>query len=149
MLQSTISMASTVGAGSVFRLNIPSGNAALISDEQATAVRQLEHEPSMLVLVIDDETSVREAMTALLVNWGHEVVAVGSLADAIKTINQPPDAIIADYRLREEHTGIEAIQKLHEVWGSEHTVADHHRGYSARTLAGSTGQRPCFYAQAG
>jgi CheY-like chemotaxis protein len=119
LLQCTIAVQSTVGSGSVFRLAIPLGDAALIADDRASLVQQLENEPAMLVLVIDDELAVRESMTALLGNWGHEVVAVASLTDAMQVIKRAPDAIIADYRLRESHTGIEAIQRIHAVWGSD------------------------------
>ncbi len=119
LLQITITLQSTEGSGSIFRLAVPLGDTALISDERATLLQQLENEPAMLVLVIDDELAVREAMTALLGNWGHEVVVVGSLAEALQATERAPDAIIADYRLREEHTGIEAIQKIHAAWGSD------------------------------
>jgi signal transduction histidine kinase/CheY-like chemotaxis protein len=119
LLQCTITVQSTVGNGSIFRLAIPLGDTALITDDRASLVQQLENEPAMLVLVIDDELAVRESMTALLGNWGHEVVAVGSLTEAMQVIKRAPDAIIADYRLRESHTGIEAIQHIHEVWGSD------------------------------
>ncbi len=118
LLQCTISVHSTVGLGSVFRLAIPLGHADLIVNQRTLSDLLIENEPGMLVLVIDDESTIREAMKALLGNWGHQVVVAGSLVEALQAIKSPPDAIIADYRLREGRTGIEAIQKLHQVWGS-------------------------------
>jgi CheY-like chemotaxis protein len=58
-------------------------------------------------------------MVLLLGDWGHEVIAVGSLAEAVRDMQQPPDAIIADYRLREKNTGIEARQHLQSIWGTD------------------------------
>lgn len=118
LLQCTITVQSTVGLGSVFRLAIPLGHVDLIANQRTLSDLLTENEPGMLVLVIDDEATIREAMKALLGNWGHKVVAAGSLAEALQAIKQAPNAIIADYRLREGRTGIEAIQKIHQVWGS-------------------------------
>jgi signal transduction histidine kinase/CheY-like chemotaxis protein len=118
LLKSTISVQSTVGSGSVFQLHIPLGDETQISDKSSSLVHHLQSEPAMLVLVIDDEHSVRDAMTALLKTWGHEVIAVSSLEEALETIKRSPDAIIADYRLKHGKTGIEAIQNIHQKWGA-------------------------------
>ena len=119
LLKSTISVQSTIGSGSIFRLNTPLGDASLITDDNSVSMLQIENEPTMQVLVIDDEPSVRDAMTALLNTWGHEVIAVGSLSEAMQATKRPPDAIIADYRLVNEQTGIDAIQGIHQLWGRE------------------------------
>lgn len=118
LLSFTVTLQSKVGDGSLFRLSLPLGDIEQVTDDQSTVIEQLEHEPTMRVLVLDDEASVREAMTTLLGEWGHVVVAVGSLTEATQVMQQPPDVIIADYRLREKHTGIEAIQHLHQLWGA-------------------------------
>jgi CheY-like chemotaxis protein/two-component sensor histidine kinase len=119
LLQCTIHLQSSVGFGSVFRLSIPKGDNSLIVNDSRSLKQLIENEPRLLVLVIDDEVPIREAMTALLGNWGHDVVAAGSLANALQVIKRTPDAIIADYRLREGETGIEAIHRIHEIWGSD------------------------------
>ena len=117
LLKCTISLQSTVGSGSVFQLNLPLGDASLIEDGSSLVMQQLENESAMLVLVIDDESSIRVAMTALLKTWGHDVVAVCSLSEALQATKRAPDAIIADYRLINEQTGIEAIQGVQQFWG--------------------------------
>jgi len=119
LLKSTISVQSTVGSGSVFQLNVRVGDETQISDNRSLLVQQLQNEPDMLILVIDDDYPVQEAMTALLKTWGHEVIAVGSLEEALKAIKRSPDAIIADYRLKNGRTGIEAVQSIHQIWGGE------------------------------
>ena len=119
LLKSTISVQSTIGLGSVFRLDIPLGDASMIADNDSLVMQFMENEPAMLVLVIDDEPSVRTAMTGLLNTWGHEVIVVDSLSEALQATNRPPDVIIADYRLANEQTGIEAIKGIQQLWGRE------------------------------
>ena len=61
-------------------------------------------------------------MKALLSGWGCDVIAAESLSDALQRIGEHarlPDAIIADYRLREGATGIEVIQTLHAEFGRD------------------------------
>ncbi len=74
------------------------------------------------VVVVDDELTVREGMKALLGCWGCDVVAADSLSDALARIGEHarrPDAIIADYRLREGANGVEVIQALHTEFGRD------------------------------
>jgi signal transduction histidine kinase/CheY-like chemotaxis protein len=118
LLGCKVSVRSAVGAGSVFSLSIPLGNAALITGDSRMQDQRLENERALRVLVIDDESAVREAMKTLLGNWGHEVAAASSLEEALQSVTRAPQAIIADYRLRENQTGIEALRKLREIWGS-------------------------------
>jgi two-component system, sensor histidine kinase len=54
-------------------------------------------------------------MRVLLESWGAEVVACGSLAETAARaadLVRAPDLIVADYRLREEGIGTEAISTL-------------------------------------
>jgi CheY-like chemotaxis protein len=81
-------------------------------------VQEMEHEASMRVLVIDDETAAREGMALLLSDWGHEVISAGSLIEALRLLERAPDVIIADYRLRQGQTGIDAIHDIQAKWGS-------------------------------
>ena len=68
-----------------------------------------------LVVVVDDDPLVLDAMRGLLRSWGYRVVAAdcatavfASLADE----ETRPDLILADYRLAGGETGIEAIECL-------------------------------------
>jgi len=68
-----------------------------------------------LALVIDDEAIIRTSLTMMLEDWQFDVIAVGSAEEAVEAVTRskrPPDVIIADYRLREGRTGIQAVQAV-------------------------------------
>jgi CheY-like chemotaxis protein len=105
---------STLGKGSVFRIGVPlagAGDVAPEEDEDDVAPGDLAHG---LILVIDDETAIQEAMTSLLESWGHTVITAGSGKEILAKVadcTQRPDLIISDYRLRDEN-GIAVIEEL-------------------------------------
>ncbi|NLG78172.1 MAG: response regulator, partial [Xanthomonadaceae bacterium] len=71
-----------------------------------------------LIVVIDDEESVRLGMHSLLESWGCRCVAAMDAAEALEQLQgRTPDFLIADLRLRSEETGIDAIRKLREALG--------------------------------
>ena len=73
-----------------------------------------------LILVIEDDAVVLLSMRALLEEWGYEVVAAMSSEEAVGTLldlGRQPQAIVADYRLRDERTGVEAIRDVFGVCG--------------------------------
>jgi CheY-like chemotaxis protein len=66
-------------------------------------------------MVVDDEVLVRNGMQGLLESWGCRVLAVASGEEALTALSRAervPDAIICDYRLRDEENGIAVIQRL-------------------------------------
>jgi CheY-like chemotaxis protein len=68
-----------------------------------------------LVVVIDDEKSIRTGMSALLTNWGYQVLAAGSGDEAIQLLADcaaMPDLLICDLRLRDGENGIEVVERL-------------------------------------
>jgi signal transduction histidine kinase/CheY-like chemotaxis protein len=74
-----------------------------------------------LIVVIDDETAILNAMAAVMTGWGYEVVAAGSGAEVLAQMAEVvarPDLIICDYRLRGSETGIEAIEALRSEYNA-------------------------------
>ena len=81
-----------------------------------------EHIDSAVVLVIDDEDSILMGMRSLLQLWGYVVVTAADQAQAMTELDRldlAPDVIIVDYRLRENHTGIETVRSLHKKYHTE------------------------------
>jgi CheY-like chemotaxis protein len=72
-----------------------------------------------LVVIIDDDPLVLEAIGGLLRRWGFRVVAAasGSAAMAqLAQLRQSPHLIICDYRLSDGTTGIEVIERLRDAF---------------------------------
>jgi two-component system response regulator HydG len=54
-------------------------------------------QPRLGVLVVDDEAALREVLTLRITDWGHEVRAVGSAAEALQALEtRTPDLVLCD-----------------------------------------------------
>jgi CheY-like chemotaxis protein len=74
-----------------------------------------------MVLVIDDEPSVRVAMRTLLESWGCRVAACSGLVEAQRLLDDHAlevDVIVADFRLRQHENGIETVRRLRARLGN-------------------------------
>lgn len=72
-------------------------------------------------MVIDDERTVLQALNLLLEMWGYRVVAAESEGEAVErlsALDEKPHAILADYRLREGRTGVQAIERIRAMVGA-------------------------------
>jgi len=115
-----LSLASTPGRGSVFRLALPAARAGVVAEGAADAVPGPARVFDLRVLVIDDDESVRTGMRQLLGAWG----CVCDVADSIEEAQalaraHRPGLVISDYRLRELRTGAEAIAALRAEFGAD------------------------------
>ncbi|MBC7952795.1 MAG: PAS domain S-box protein [Rhodospirillaceae bacterium] len=113
LLDCKVEVRSKEGRGSMFSIDIPvvsyssARNVAFLD----TAARREEAKKG-LVLVIDDEISVLKGLQMVLESWGYDVITATAEAEAVQlldALHRPPDLIIADYSLRQGHTGAEAI----------------------------------------
>ena len=112
LLDCPLNLRSVPGKGSYFSISVP-----LAAPDALATTDQYEMGPlaTGLVLVVDDEIAIRQAMVSLLNGWGHQVVAAGSGDEALRHMaNCPkkPDLIISDLRLRDHETGIEVIERM-------------------------------------
>jgi CheY-like chemotaxis protein len=72
-----------------------------------------------LIVVIDDDTLVREGMAGLLEAWGYRVIAARTARAALAQLTeqqQRPDLIICDYKLAGGETGTESIERLRDAF---------------------------------
>jgi CheY-like chemotaxis protein len=75
-----------------------------------------------VVLVIDDDPAVREAMAESLRHWGARAVTAKSLGCALARLpecERYPDAIVSDFRLGDEHNGLDAVARIRHELGIE------------------------------
>ena len=119
LLDHEVEVHSRPGCGSAFSIELPL--VRRLPQPVLRALRADDDERHGLVLVIDDEALVRLGLQAMLESWGHTVVAAGSVGEALQRMEErqrAPDAILADYRLRDGETGIQAIRLIEERFGA-------------------------------
>lgn len=122
LLDSEVRVHSRPGHGACFSLRlrrcVPTLNPLDAPPAGVALTLPLTHR---LIAFIDDDETILEAMVELFAQWGAEL-AVGVDAEQIRAelraIGRAPDIILSDYRLRENHTGIEAIRMLRDAFGA-------------------------------
>lgn len=120
LLDHPVELSSRMGRGSRFSVSVPSAPAGAGAAEAAeTPLNFMIAEPGKLVIVIDDNESVREGTRGLLQRWGCRVVAAeseGTAMAALAELGSRPDLIICDYRLAHGETGFELINRLRRAY---------------------------------
>ena len=121
LLQLRVVLRSRPGRGSVFFVEglVPAGHAPRAVVAQRLAERSLQ---SLRVAVLDDDAAVRDATLRLLARWG--VQAQDALLPPVTPA--PPDALVADLRLRGAHAagddGPATVARLQQAWGGPRPV---------------------------
>ena len=137
-----LTLSSTPGRGSVFRLRLPVSSVAAVPAAMSTAqpavapgtvpgaalaaapgaqgaLPAAQDLRGVRVLVLDDDESVRSGMAHLLRSWGCVCDLAGTINEALALAQTcRPALLITDYRLREQHTGAEAIAALRAQSGT-------------------------------
>ena len=70
------------------------------------------------MVVIDDDEAIRNGLQQLLILWGFDVVACTNADEALQRIDngaRVPAAIISDYRLHNNLSGLDAITTIHSA----------------------------------
>ena len=113
LLGAELTLRSEPGKGSCFAIAVPLAPGPASPSEPAE--RLTPASPGRLIVVVDDETPIREGMTKLLTGWGYDVVDAGSGDEAIARLAMRPtrpDLFICDYRLRGAENGLDLIERL-------------------------------------
>lgn len=115
-----VEVRSKESTGSTFIVTVPRGTPG----EATQPVRAVETgiPRGTLVALIDDDALARDGMRGLLSDWGCDVVAAASAAEAVHGLaahNRPPDLVVSDYRLRDGSTGIHAIGQLRATYSAD------------------------------
>ena len=116
LLQHPLKLVSVTAGGSMFSVTVPIASAAEtpLPDNRASPAGI-----AVAIMVVEDERHVLDIMVQLLTLQGHRVYAGRSAAE-VKQIHAearvagdaPVDLIIADYRLGDGATGVDAIEAL-------------------------------------
>ena len=114
MLGHPVSVWSAPGLGSRFSLLLPAGAPLAKGEPAPVESGRLMGSRGALLVVIENEASIREGMKVLLQGWGYVVLTASSPDIALGLLRhstRSPAALIADYHL-DRGTGIEAIRQI-------------------------------------
>lgn len=121
LLGHPLKLVSAPDRGSMFSVTLPFVRVAAPALPASGATQD---ETAASLMIVDDERDVLDAMVRLLTLEGHRIYA-GQSAAEVKAIHAaaakkglaPVDLIVADYRLKDNATGVEAIKSLSAYLG--------------------------------
>ena len=131
LLGHRVTVDSTPGKGSRFTVHVPIAEADAAPDtpEQAQIADDVR---GGLVVGIEDDPTVRDALSLLLKSWGFDAVVAATQDEVMLRLsaeNRSPDLVIADFQLSRGNKGSSAIAAIRRRWG---------RGIPGLLLTGDT-----------
>ncbi|MEL6708119.1 MAG: PAS domain-containing hybrid sensor histidine kinase/response regulator [Pseudomonadota bacterium] len=118
LLGTRVDVTSELGRGSRFSLSMPVSRWGSPMSIEAVA-RPLRTVKSARVLVVDNDSGVLTATSALLTRWDLDPVCASSLVSALDICPTPPDIVIMDYRLDGEERGDSVYSELCMAWKAQ------------------------------
>lgn len=125
ILEHPISVRSTPGKGTVFALEVPlsaeqvqTAN-AVVKEQDVAKLQADDGLAGVLVLCVDNDQQVLDAMRTLLSGWSCEVIAARSQNDAVIWLTRKqriPDIMLVDYHLDQGETGINLMNTLQQYF---------------------------------
>lgn len=123
LLGHELTVRSKPGSGSVFKLWLKRSHPEPMDDfvVAAETVPPAPTEGRGTVLLVDDEESIRTSVGELLREWGYEVIAAATLAEALRAVKAQQgliDIIVCDLRLRDGMDGLRVVDALRQACAS-------------------------------
>ncbi len=121
VLDHPIELASQLGSGSHFSIEVPAAPAALQDAPTPEARIDYGRIGAITVLCIDNDPNILDGMATLLRGWGCEALLAADLDGAIATVaaaGRIPGGLLVDYHL-DNGNGIEAVMELRRRFGED------------------------------
>lgn len=111
LLAIELQLESALGTGTVFTLRIPTADEA--TDRSPEKLTDQVELAGLRILIVDDELHVRASLRTALEKEGCSVWVAGSTRQALEiSQREPPDILIADFRLQGVDNGIATIEAI-------------------------------------
>lgn len=108
-------MSSAAGRGSTFTLSLPSVDSVIATPPSMLRVDHVESPAGLRILLVDDESDVRQSVGGMLSGMGHLVDCAADGREALRLARrQPFDVVITDLGMP-AMTGIELASRLREL----------------------------------
>jgi two-component system, sensor histidine kinase len=122
LLGHSIRVHSEPGQGSTFEVTLPRGAAPASGtrESERSGAPSMESLRGLVVVVVEDDVEVREAMRTLLEGWQCRPVVGASgeeVLDQLESQRLRPDAVVADHRLAGPESGLGVISNLCRRYG--------------------------------
>ncbi|HBB88414.1 MAG TPA: hypothetical protein DC047_12440 [Blastocatellia bacterium] len=111
--EGSISVASNIGEGTVFTIELP---AAVVAAESVAATANDVESPKLSILVIDDEPAVRETLAEMLESMGHRVVLADSGPSALQLLGANECELVFTDLAMPEMDGWETSREIRKRW---------------------------------
>jgi len=119
IIKHPINVASTLGKGSTFSIDVPIGNILHSNLGEPEISERIGGEfVGLSCLILEDDIHLRDALSALLDRWGITVLTIDSFEDveaAVRSLKEQPDIIISDYRLRGGVQGTDVVGRINDL----------------------------------
>ncbi len=118
LLRLKLDICSDVGVGTCCTLELPAGrNAAHVSAAAVVAPAGTTRATQPQVLLVDDDSGVRNATALLLRVVGCRVFSAGSVSEAAEVAHGNPgiDVVLTDYHLGAGETGLDVIKQVRDI----------------------------------
>lgn len=120
LLGHRLTLRSVPGRGSRFSVIVPlaSPDAVPVSAAEPEIAESCGALDGCRMLVVDDDTAIRDGMRRLLEGWGCQVTAAGSCAEAMAVDTEGIEAVVSDLDLPGTENGIDLIAALRRRHGA-------------------------------
>ncbi len=146
MLGHRVTLRSTVGKGSCFAVEVPIA-AIAAPIRLAPGGARTKGLEGTLVLCVENDAAIAQAMAALLAGWDCDVVTARDPASALTALaGRRPDVVLTDYHLDEGASGLEVLAAVRQAFdpGIPAAVVTADRGEAVRDSVAAAGARLAY-----